>query len=208
MEQSIQLILRPAGCLGKTRRICKPGRKGLVEQNSQLLEALKRRKESGRFFGELMFIKKDGTRFPVEISSSVFTNSDGREQTAMIIRDITDRKNAEESLVESEELLKSIIDRTSDLIWSVDPVTYRLLTFNKALETFFQSMNIHIDKGMLLKEIVSDKLLKKLSDLYSKTLKGGSLFTEYQTTMGNLTPFGKYAFTIQKWNPICNFCLC
>lgn len=180
----------PAACsmLGYDEKdLCKLERKNLTEQNSQLKEALKIRKESGKYLGEVIFIKKDGSRFPAEISSSVFTNTDGSEQTAMIIRDITDRKKTEELLVESEKLLKSIIDSTNDLIWSVDPVSYRLLTFNKALETFFQSINIHIDKGMLLNEIVPGELVKRLSDFYSKTLMEGSLFAEYQTTLGNLT---------------------
>ena len=55
----------PAACrmLGfSEKEICNLGRKGMVEQNQQLAEAVRKRKESGNFFGELTFIKKDGSR--------------------------------------------------------------------------------------------------------------------------------------------------
>jgi PAS domain S-box-containing protein len=90
--------------------ICKLGRKGIVEQNSRLIDAVSERRESGNFLGELTFIKKDGTLFPVEISSSVFMTSDGMELTTLIIRDITRRKKTEKALVKSEEKYRLIYD--------------------------------------------------------------------------------------------------
>ena len=90
--------------------ICRLGRNGIVEQNRQLTEAVRKRRKSGNFFGELTFIKKDGTFFPVEISSSVFTNSDGMEFTTLIIRDITERNKTEEALIKSEENYRFIYD--------------------------------------------------------------------------------------------------
>jgi PAS domain S-box-containing protein len=82
------------------------GRGGIVEMNPSLIEALNERKETGKFFGELTYIKKDGTKFPVEISSSVFKHYDGREFTTIIARDISKRKKIEEALSESEEHLR------------------------------------------------------------------------------------------------------
>ena len=103
----------PAACkmLGRSKKeICRLGRQGIVEQNPNLAEAVRKRKESGNFFGELAFIKKDGTHFPGEVSSSVFTNSDGREFTTLIIRDITERKKNEQALMESELSAKQAND--------------------------------------------------------------------------------------------------
>ena len=97
--------------LGRSEKeICRLGRKGIVEQNKQLTDAVRKRRKSGSFFGELTFIKKDGTSFPVEISSSVFTNTDGREFTTLIIRDITELKKTEEALIKSEENYRLIYD--------------------------------------------------------------------------------------------------
>ena len=47
------------------KEIIRLGRNGIVEHTPQLDKALKIRKETGRFFGEITFIKKDGTRIPV-----------------------------------------------------------------------------------------------------------------------------------------------
>lgn len=55
--------------------------------------------------------KKDGTVFPVEISASTFTLGD-RRVLCGVIRDITDRKRAEEALQEREATLEA---RTSEL---------------------------------------------------------------------------------------------
>lgn len=169
-------------------------RENIAFQTAQLSEALAERQITGKFFGELTFIKKDGTKFPVEISSSVFIDTNGKELTSIIIRDITDRKKlerehklTEESLIESRSLLNSIIDSTNDLIWSVDPVDFKLLTFNKALEYLFKKENIIIKAGVLLNEILPRELAEKLTDLYEQTLIKGTLFTEYQTTLGDLT---------------------
>jgi PAS domain S-box-containing protein len=52
---------------------------------------------------ELLLLRKDGTRFPAEVSSSLFKDKNGLLRTSMIIRDITKRKQAEAALQESEE---------------------------------------------------------------------------------------------------------
>jgi len=113
----------PAACkmLGwDENEICSLGRERLVEQTPQLTLALRRRKESGKFFGELTLIKKDGTRFPVELSSSVFTDSDGREVTMMIARDITERKKTEEKIRSASLYVRSLIEANPDPLVTIN----------------------------------------------------------------------------------------
>lgn len=55
--------------------------------------------------------KKDGTIFPVEISSGVFTLQD-RKMICAIFRGITKHKQAEEELRQSEAVFRTIIDIT------------------------------------------------------------------------------------------------
>ena len=98
------------------KEICRLGRQGIVEQNPNLTEAVRKRRESGNFFGELTLIKKDGTAFPIELSSSVFKGSDGMEFTTLIIRDITKRKKTEEALIKSEENYRFIYDNAREEI--------------------------------------------------------------------------------------------
>jgi PAS domain S-box-containing protein len=82
----------------------KAGRSGIVDKSDpRLAQFLEQRAQAGHFRGELNFMRKDGTVFPAEISSALFTGAGRLARTAMVIRDVTERKKAEESLLESEE---------------------------------------------------------------------------------------------------------
>ncbi len=57
--------------------------------------------------------RKDGSTLPVEISTRVIEYG-GRKVFLNIVRDITERKQAEEKQLESEETLRAFLDATSD----------------------------------------------------------------------------------------------
>lgn len=84
--------------------ICKKGRIGLVDpEDSRLDELLALREKWGFAEGELNFIRKDGTKFISEITSSLFKNSKGELFSSMIIRDISERKKWEQDLLIAKE---------------------------------------------------------------------------------------------------------
>ena len=63
--------------------------------------------------------------------------------------DITARREAEEALREAETTLKAIIDSTADMIWSVDPNSFGLMTFNAGLfDYFLEKRGIRLERGM------------------------------------------------------------
>jgi len=101
----------PAACriMGRTREeILREGREGLMDAgDSRLSVMIAERQRTGRAHGELTAKRKDGTRFPVEISSVVFPSRVGGLRTCMIIRDITERKAAE---AERERLIRELQD--------------------------------------------------------------------------------------------------
>jgi PAS domain S-box-containing protein len=89
--------------------LIKVGRSGITDMtNHRLYDFLSVRKLKGKVQGELTYYRKDGTHFPGEFSSSIFKVHEGLECISTIIRDITERKLAEETLrVNNERYKKS-----------------------------------------------------------------------------------------------------
>lgn len=101
--------------------ICRLGRNGLVDNSDpRLYKGLLLRERNGSVFGELTMIRKNGERFPVEISSNIFRDPSGKERTSMIIRDISERKQSMEALKESVLRFKQISMNSVNWIWEVD----------------------------------------------------------------------------------------
>ncbi len=73
----------------------------------RLAEALKLRSETGTANVELTFIRKDGSKFPGEITSSIFKDANGDLRSSMIIRDITERKATENNLLKLNKELEN-----------------------------------------------------------------------------------------------------
>jgi PAS domain S-box-containing protein len=95
------LSANPQACsmFGMTEyELKKAGRDEIIVKDEKLATALKERERKGSMRAELTFIRKDGTNFVGEVSSSIFTDAEGVTKTSMIIRDITERKKAEEEL--------------------------------------------------------------------------------------------------------------
>src|ERR1700687_1426271 len=103
------LDANPAACqiMGRTREeILYEGRQGLIDASDPRLAALiADRQRTGRAHGELRARRKDGSLFPIELSSVVFQSPDGDSRTCIIIRDITERRAAE---AERERLINEL----------------------------------------------------------------------------------------------------
>jgi PAS domain S-box-containing protein len=77
--------------------ICQAGRAGIVAPDDpRLASAVETRSREGQFTTELSFVRKDGTRFDGEVSSVIVPGQP--ERSFVVIRDITERKRAEEEL--------------------------------------------------------------------------------------------------------------
>jgi len=101
--------------------ICAAGRFGLVDLTDPRVHSLiEERKLNGRVKGELRLVRKDGSKFEAELTSAIFTDSYGRERTSMIVRDITESKEAELRIKESELRYRSIIEQATDAICIAD----------------------------------------------------------------------------------------
>jgi len=85
--------------------ICQAGRAGLVDgDDPRVISLLEERRRTGRCRGEITMIRGDGSRFPAEIASAVFTDQEGIQKTSLVIRDVTERKQLENQLLQSQKM--------------------------------------------------------------------------------------------------------
>ncbi len=96
------------------------GRSGIMDTSDpRLALALEERNRTGELNKyELTCVRKDGGKIPVELSSNVFKDKNGNDQTSIIVRDITERKRFEiklqASLAEKDILLREVHHRVKN----------------------------------------------------------------------------------------------
>jgi PAS domain S-box-containing protein len=109
--------------------------------------------------------RKDETIFPMELSLAV-VESIGRRVFTAIIRDVTERKQAEESLQESEAKYRSLMDDVLDNsgmgIFILDS-DFRVVWINQILERYF---GLHEEEilGKDQRQLVGNKLKRIFED--------------------------------------------
>ncbi len=85
---------------------------------------------------ELTGLHRDGAEFPMELSLAMWATSKGHFYSA-VIRDITDRKRAEDALRASEEDYRHLFEQASDAILIVDPANDIVLDVNTRACTLY-----------------------------------------------------------------------
>jgi PAS domain S-box-containing protein len=88
--------------------------------------------EGDRELGEWTLRRKDGSEFPTEISAKIL--HDGRWQA--FVRDISERKLADEALRLSEAKFSGIVSSSQDAIISID-ASQKIILFNQGAEKMF-----------------------------------------------------------------------
>lgn len=85
-------------------KICQRGRSGLLDPNDDRVpHIMKERAIHGKVKAEVNFVRKDGTVFPTDSTSAIFTDSQGKSWTVIIIRDISLFKEAENAMRQAKD---------------------------------------------------------------------------------------------------------
>ncbi len=101
--------------------------------------------------------------------------------------DRTSRKQAEPAFNELQTTLNAIIDGTHDLIWSVDPVSFGLMTFNQGLRDYFlHGRGIALKPGMRPEDLFpAGEYVERWRGFYQQALREGPFTTDYQVYTQN-----------------------
>jgi len=135
------------------------GRAGIVDiSDPRLPKAIEERARTGRFSGELIFLRRDGAKFPGEISSAIFKDANGKLKTSMIIRDITERKQAES---QREAALEEIRQLNEDLELRIGDRTVELKKTISQLED--------LNRVFVGRELKMMELKKRIAELEGKS---------------------------------------
>ncbi|MBI4768639.1 MAG: PAS domain S-box protein [Deltaproteobacteria bacterium] len=186
------LSANPAACqiLGYTEEEIRDlGRGGIVDTSDpNLPAALEERAKAGKFRGELTLIRKDGKKFPAEVSAAVFKDKDGQPRTSMIIRDITRRKWVVERLRKSEERYRTIIETIEDAYYEVD-LAGNLTFFNDAFAKLFNTPRGELT-GINFRQYTDAKNARMFFEAFNRVYQTGESARDIQTEV-TIKPAGE-----------------
>ncbi|MDR3578086.1 MAG: PAS domain S-box protein [Anaerolineaceae bacterium] len=132
---------------------------------------------------EFRIIRKDGSICYVRGDTVNVVDADGSPLHMYgILLDISEQQQAEKAVRESHALLDSIINSTSDLIWSVDAEKFGMVVFNQGLKDYFrENRDVQIETGYRPEEILPTKEYVALwRGFYQQALREGTFTTECQ----------------------------
>ena len=135
--------------------LCRVGRKGIMNlAGSCVHAAVGKRHESGKVRCELTAVRKDGTIFPVEVSSVIF---DAPCHSFVVLRDLTERKHAEEELREKERLLLQQ-SRLAAMGETINNIAHQWRQPLNTLGLSIQSLKMFHDHGEFTTEILDQNV--------------------------------------------------
>jgi len=125
---------------------------------------------------ELSAITADGSEFPIELAINRI-ESEGLPMFTGYIRDITERKRAEQDLSQSEERYRDLVENAHDIIYSHD-LEGHYTSMNKAGE-LITGYTHEEALALNLKQIVAPECLERAKEMLRRKLAGESV-TAYE----------------------------
>ncbi len=131
-----------------------------------------------RIVGERRYRRKDGALLDVEVGVSVIS-LEGRDVICTIVRDVTERKSAEQALARSEGRLRQIIETEPECV-KVLGANGSLLEMNPAGLAMIEADSLDQVRGRSVYDYIAPEHRKAFVALTEKVLHGGSGTLEFE----------------------------
>jgi PAS domain S-box-containing protein len=124
---------------------------------------------------EVMALHKDGTEFPAELSISS-TRLNGQWQAISILRDITERKQAEAVLSDSVMRYRTMIESSNDMIWTLSADGKFTFINQQAADITGRSVEDWLGKSF--EPLVLEEDLPMVLEVHRKIMRGEKVHYE------------------------------
>ncbi len=138
---------------------------------------------------ELTALRKSGDEFPIELSLSAISINN-KWNAIGIVRDISERKKAEQKIIESEAYYRTLIETSPDAILTTDVEGTILFVSKKAYEMLGIPGNEYAIGTSILQWIIPEQhkeVLERIAGIFGGTYSPS--LNEYQLIKYNGTPF-------------------
>ncbi|MBC7845329.1 MAG: PAS domain S-box protein [Flavobacterium sp.] len=162
--------------LQKTEQeIIKSGKYGFADINDPIFKVfLEEHKRTGKAMGEPSFKRKDGSKFPGEISSVVFTDANGQEKTLMTIKDITERKSLEKAFEIEKQRFLDLYSQAPSCMGILKGANH---VFEMANPLYLQLIDKKDIIGKTVKEVLPEMIEQGIFEILDTVYQTGETFS-------------------------------
>jgi len=129
---------------------------------------------------------KNGRIIDVEVSINLLRDD---QKFFVFLRDITERKQTEETIRASESNLTSLINNWEDAIWSIDK-NYNIIILNSFFkQEYLRNFNLELKKGTNGLDILSPEMISLWKPNYDRALSGERVVFEFSVQMAEPVQF-------------------
>jgi two-component system cell cycle sensor histidine kinase/response regulator CckA len=124
-------------------------------------------------------LRSDGSRFPMHVAVVRIELPDGPVALGLLA-DLSEQQRSERDREESQARLRAVMDSTTDPIWSVDPVNFGLLAFNRGFSDLFsKERGFQVKVGDRPEDLFPEDYVQLWRGHYQRALREGSFCVDY-----------------------------